>query len=98
MPVSIRITLAQQQTFELECGNQSRRLDRKDVEFLAATCDREYYGDGKADDGKWAPNLPQLTTLGRRLFDWLDGKEGWLRTGVADGEAIVLLDLAPTLQ
>ena len=98
MPVSIRITLAQQQTFELQCGNQSRRLDWKDVESLAATCDREYYGDGQADNGHWAPKLPQQAALGRRLFEWLDGPEGWLRTGLANGETTVLLDLAAPLQ
>jgi tetratricopeptide (TPR) repeat protein len=98
MPVSIRITLAQQQSFELQCGNQSRRLDWKDVESLAATADREYFGEGQAHDGHWAPSLPQLAALGRRLFQWLDGPEGWLRTGLTNGETTVLLDLAAPLQ
>ncbi len=35
MPVSIRIALAQQQSFDLFCGLQSRRVDWKEVEFLA---------------------------------------------------------------
>src|ERR1039457_6566573 len=94
MPVSIRIILAQQQSFELQCGNQSRRLDWKDVESLAATADREYFGDGQADDGDWAPSLPQLVALGRRLFQWLDGPEGWVRTGLTNGGNTVPLDLA----
>jgi tetratricopeptide (TPR) repeat protein len=98
MPISIRVTLAQQPTFELQCGNQSRRLDWKDVESLAATADREYYGDGQADNGDWAPALPQQAALGRRLFEWLDGPEGWLRTGLANGKTTVLLDLAAPLQ
>src|ERR1039457_3817740 len=98
MPVSIRITLAQQQSFELQCGNQSRPVDRKDIESLAATADREYFGDGQAHDGHWAPSLPQLAAPGRRLFQWLDGPEGWLRTGLTNGETTVLLDLAAPLQ
>ena len=98
MPVSIRITLAQQQSFELQCGNQSRPVDWKDVESLATTADREYFGEGQAHDGDWAPSLPQLAALGRRLFQWLDGPEGWLRTGLTNGETTVLLDLAAPLQ
>jgi hypothetical protein len=52
MPVSIRITLAQQQSFELHRRSQSRRVDWKAVESLADTADREYFAD--------APKLPQL--------------------------------------
>ncbi|HLM98400.1 MAG TPA: tetratricopeptide repeat protein [Bryobacteraceae bacterium] len=98
MPVSIRIALAQQQSFDLFCGPQSRRVDWKEVEFLAATADREYFGDAQADDDHWAPRFPQLTALGRSLFDWLDGPEGWLRAGLANGETTVLLDLAAPLE
>src|ERR1017187_8601911 len=62
MPVSIRITLAQQQSFELQCGNQSRPVDWKDVESLATTADREYFGDGQAHDGHLGS---QLAATGR---------------------------------
>jgi hypothetical protein len=41
--------------------------------------------------------LPQPAALGRRLYQWLDGPEGWLRTGLANGETTVL-DLAASLQ
>src|ERR1035441_1168948 len=98
MPVSICIALAQQQSFELRYGNQSRSVDWKAVESLAATADREYFGDAQANDGRWAPKLPQLTALGRSLFQWLDGPEGWLRAGLSNGETTVLLDLAAPLQ
>jgi len=98
MPVSIRIALAQQQSFELFCGPQSRRVDWKEVESLAATADREYFGDAQADDDHWTPRFPQLTALGRSLFDWLDGPQGWLRSGLANGETTVLLDLAAPLE
>ena len=91
MPVHIRIALAQQQSFELHCGNRSRPVDRTEIESLADTADREYFGDD-------APTFAQLTALGRRLFQWLDGAEGWLRTGLTNGETAVLLDLAAPLQ
>ena len=98
MPVSIRIALAQQQSFELICGNQSRRVDRKEIESLAAAADRDYFGDAHANDVRWAPKFPQLTALGQRLYHWLDGNEGWLRTGLTNGETTVVLDLAGPLQ
>jgi len=85
MPVSIRIALAQQQSFDLFCGNQSRRVDRKEIESLAAVADGDHI-------------LPQLIALGQRLDKWLDGNEGWLRTGLTGGESVVLLDLAAPLQ
>jgi hypothetical protein len=84
MPVCIRIALAQQQSFELHCGNHCRRVDWKEVEVLAATADREYFGDDRANDDHWEPKLPQLTALGRSLFQWLDGPEGWLSAGLTN--------------
>jgi len=98
MPVSIRIALAQQQSFELHCGNRSRPVGWKEIERLAATADREYFGDDQANDDDWAPKFPQLTALGRSLFQWLDGPEGWLRAGLTNGETTVVLDLAAPLQ
>ncbi len=98
MPVTIRISLAQQQTFELTCGPQSRPVDWKTVESLAATADRDYFGDQHAGDIYWAPKLPQLIAQGRSLYEWLDGPQGWLRTGLVNGETALLLDLAEPLQ
>ncbi len=98
MPVTIRISLAQQQTFELTCATQSRRVDWKAVESLAAAADRDYFGDQHAGDIHWAPKLPQLIALGRGLYEWLDGPQGWLCTGLVNGETALLLDLAEPLQ
>src|ERR1022692_1662773 len=98
MPVSIRIALAQQQSFELTCGGQSRRVDWKEIESLTNAADRDYFGIAYAHDPRWAPKFPQLTALGRTLFQWLDGPEGWLRAGLTNGETAVLLDLAAPLQ
>jgi len=97
VPVSIRIALAQQHSFELHCGNRSRPADRKEIESLAANSDREYSGDGQTQ-GDWAPDLPRLIALGRKLYQLLDGPEGWLRTGLTDGETTLLLDLSAPLQ
>src|ERR1017187_9561958 len=98
MPVSIRIALAQQQSYELTCGSQSRRVEWKEIESLANAADRDYFGIAYAHDPRWAPQFPQLTALGRSLYQWLDGPEGWLRTGLTNGETALLLDLAAPLQ
>lgn len=90
MPLTIRIALAQQHSFELHCGTQSRPVSSKDIESLAETAGRDYFAA--------APKFPQLTALGRSLYRWLDGKEGWLRAGLANGETTVLLDLAAPLE
>jgi hypothetical protein len=84
MPVSIRFALADRHSFELLCGDQSRRVDRKEIESLAAAADGDHL-------------LPQLIALGQSLYKWLDGNEGWLRTGLTRGETVVLLDLAAPL-
>lgn len=98
MAVSIRIFLAREQSFELWCGNRFRSVDRKEVEALVASADRDYFGDGHAGNGHWAPKFPQLIALGRSLFQWLDGPDGWLRAGLVNEETTVLLDLAAPLQ
>jgi hypothetical protein len=73
-------------------------VDPAEIEGLAAAAERDYYGDHPENGDAWAPGLPGLTALGRRLFEWLDGAEGWLRAGFAAGETTVLLDLAGPLQ
>ncbi len=98
MSVSIRIALGQQQSFELHYLNKSRRVDWKEVESLATTADREYFGEGQASGARWAPKFVELTALGRSLYQWLDGPEGWLRSGLINGETTVLLDLSAPLQ
>jgi tetratricopeptide (TPR) repeat protein len=90
MPLSIRITLGQQQTFDLQCGTQSRRVNIPEIESLITGADRDYFSD---------PSTPQkLIALGRRLYQWLDGPEGWLRAGLTNRETVLLLDLATPLE
>lgn len=68
MPLSIRVALAQQNSFELHCGRDSCPLDWKEVESLATTAGREYFGDDQSPNANWAPKFPQLTGLGRSLY------------------------------
>ena len=98
MPVTITLALAQQQSFDLRCGTNSRRVDWKEVESLTDAADRDYFGITHAHDPLWTPSVPQLTALGRRLYQWLDGPEAWLRAGLTNRETTLLLDLVPALQ
>src|SRR5437667_8226286 len=91
MPLHIRFSLAQEQSFDLHCANQSRRLDGTEVAALAATAERDYFADNKHT---WPSKLSQLIALGRALYQWLDGPQGWLREGLRNGETTLLLDLA----
>ncbi len=68
MSLTIRIALARQDTFELHCGPRSRPVDRAQTEALAATADRDYFGDGQPDPITWAPRLPDLIALGKSLY------------------------------
>jgi tetratricopeptide (TPR) repeat protein len=88
--VTIRIALAQQGSFELHFGDKFRRVDWKEVESLADAADRDYFAG--------APALPKLTALGRSLYQWLDGPDGWLRAGPGGADTAVILDLAAPLQ
>jgi hypothetical protein len=67
-------------------------VEWKEVESLATTADREYFGDDQSD-ADLDPGFPQLTPLGSQLFDWLDDPEGWLRAGLAND---VMLCVWPT--
>jgi hypothetical protein len=91
MPLHIRFSLAQGQSFDLHCANVSRRLDGSEVAALAATAEHDYFAD---DKHTWPAKLPQLIDLGRALHQWLDGPQGWLRSGLRNGETTLLLDLA----
>ncbi|MEH2455601.1 hypothetical protein [Nostoc sp.] len=74
MPLNFTFALSQQQTFELRCDYGSRRLDKTALVTLIDLCEQNYYPQQK-------DSLPYLTQLGRQLYQWLDGNEGWLMKG-----------------
>ncbi|QHG15571.1 tetratricopeptide repeat protein [Nostoc sp. ATCC 53789] len=90
MPLNFAFALSQQQTFELRCDYGSRRLDKAQLAELIDLCEQNYYAQQK-------DYLPYLTQLGRQLYQWLDGKEGWLRRALDEAdEQTILLDLIKT--
>ncbi|MEH1913561.1 tetratricopeptide repeat protein [Nostoc sp.] len=90
MPLNFTFALSQQQTFELRCDYGSRRLDKTELAALIDLCEQNYYAQQK-------DYLPYLTQLGRQLYQWLDGKEGWLRRALDEAdEQTINLDLIKT--
>ncbi|MDF5731961.1 MAG: tetratricopeptide repeat protein [Rhizonema sp. PD38] len=90
MSLNFTFVLSQQQTFELRCDYGSRRLDKSELVALIDLCEQNYYAQQK-------DHLPHLTQLGRQLYQWLDGKEGWLRKALDEAdEQTILLDLIRT--
>ncbi|MEH2260323.1 tetratricopeptide repeat protein [Nostoc sp.] len=90
MPLNFTFALSQQQTFELRCDYGSRRLDKTELAALIDLCEQNYYAQQR-------DHLPYLTQLGRQLYQWLDGKEGWLRRALDEAdEQTILLDLIKT--
>ncbi|WP_298904824.1 tetratricopeptide repeat protein [uncultured Nostoc sp.] len=90
MPLNFTFALSQQQTFELRCNYGSRRLDKTELAALIDLCKQNYYAQQR-------DSLPYLTQLGRQLYQWLDGKEGWLRRALDEAdEQTILLDLIKT--
>lgn len=89
MPFSFTFALGQSQTFELRCDYGTRRLDTEALEALINQCEENYYsGD--------CNHLTQLEQIGRELYQWLDGKEGWLRQALESGDGRIYLDLIQT--
>ncbi|MEA5623298.1 CHAT domain-containing protein, partial [Nostoc sp. UHCC 0251] len=90
MPLNFTFALSQQQTFELRCNYGSRRLDKTELAALIDLCEQNYYP-------RRTDNLHDLEQLGRRLYQWLDGNEGWLRRALNEAdEQTILLDLIQT--
>ncbi|MDZ7950051.1 tetratricopeptide repeat protein [Nostoc sp. DedQUE09] len=90
MPLNFAFALSQQQTFELRCDYGSRRLDKTELAALIDLCEQNYYAQQR-------DRLPYLTQLGRQLYQWLDGKEGWLRKSLDEAdEQTIYLDLIQT--
>ncbi|MDZ8030520.1 tetratricopeptide repeat protein [Nostoc sp. DedSLP04] len=90
MPLNFAFALSQQQAFELRCDYGSRRLDKTELAALIDLCEQNYYAQQR-------DRLPYLTQLGRQLYQWLDGKEGWLRKSLDEAdEQTIYLDLIQT--
>ncbi|MEH1968710.1 CHAT domain-containing protein [Nostoc sp.] len=90
MPLNFTFALSQQQTFELRCDYGSRRLDKTELAALIDLSEQNYYAQQQ-------DHLPYLTQLGRQLYQWLDGKEGWLRKALNEtDEQTINLDLIKT--
>ncbi|WP_029635403.1 MULTISPECIES: hypothetical protein [Nostocales] len=90
MAVTFTFALSQQQTFELRCDYGSRRLDKVELLALIEQCEENYYS-------KESDRLSYLTEIGRQLYSWLDGKEGWLRKSLDEtDEQTIYLDLIQT--
>jgi hypothetical protein len=90
MPLTFSFALSQQQTFELRCDYGSRRLDKVELVALIDLCEQNYYAQQR-------DRLPLLIQIGRQLYQWLDGKEGWLRRALDEAEEqTIYLDLIQT--
>ncbi|MBC1222029.1 tetratricopeptide repeat protein [Nostoc sp. UCD121] len=94
MPLNFTFALSQQQTFELRCDYGSRRLDKTELAALIDLCEQNYYAQG-TQDAQRRESL--LQDLGRQLYQWLDGKEGWLKKALDEAdEQTINLDLIQT--
>ncbi|BAZ40614.1 TPR repeat-containing protein [Calothrix sp. NIES-4101] len=90
MSLTFTFALSQNQTFELRCNYGTRRLDTNALAALINLCEEQYYTQ---DFDRPA----QLQNIGRELYQWLDGKEGWLRRGLEESdEQQIYLDLIQT--
>ncbi|MBW4659571.1 MAG: tetratricopeptide repeat protein [Drouetiella hepatica Uher 2000/2452] len=75
-----------QQNFELRYSDRSRRLSTPELVDWIEQCEQNYYS-GRPKDGYGRDrDVPEaLVKLGRSLYRWLDGDEGWLRAALATG-------------
>ncbi len=90
MPLTFAFALSQNQTFELRCNRATRYLDTSALERLINLCEENYYTQD-------FDNHTQLKNIGRELYQWLDGKEGWLRSALEDdSDCKIYLDLIQT--
>jgi len=73
MPLTFTFALSQQR-FELRFNSRTRALPPAELIALIEQCETSYYS------GKDRDVPEELVALGRRLYQWLDGDEGWLRS------------------
>jgi len=94
MPLTLTFALGQNQTFELRCHGGVRPLPLPELSSVMESCDSVYYPQSALQK----PNSrPDLMRLGRELYRWLDGKEGWLRRAFeAESDPTLVLDLIQT--
>ncbi|MFH7025068.1 MAG: tetratricopeptide repeat protein [Heteroscytonema crispum UTEX LB 1556] len=89
MPLNFTFALGQRETFELRCDRASRPLDKAQLLALIELCEQNYYSNKN--------DVSDITDLGRQLYQWLDGKEGWLRGSLNNGDELTIyLDLIQT--
>jgi tetratricopeptide (TPR) repeat protein len=89
--LTFTFALIQQQNFELQCKYGDRRLDKKALAELIDRCEQNYYADKKRH------NPTDLIELGKQLYRWLDGQEGWLRQALNESDQqTIYLDLIQT--
>ncbi|MEH1927411.1 CHAT domain-containing protein [Nostoc sp.] len=89
MPLNLTFALNQQQTFELRFHNVSRPLDKAELAALIDLCEQNYYTQQTLA-------LTDLTQLGRKLYQYLDGNEGWLRKSLNEADQTIYLNLIQT--
>jgi hypothetical protein len=89
MPLTFTFALSQNQTFELRCNNGTRSLNTTELATLIDLCEKEYYN-------QYFDDRYQLKNIGSKLYQWLDGKEGWLRQGLENSDRKIYLDLIQT--
>ncbi len=89
MALTFRFDLSQQQ-FELGCDRGRRRLMSADLLVLIEKCEQQYYSGRPRNYWQEPYDLPAaMVALGRRLYSWLDGDEGWLRAVQAAVQAMI---------
>lgn len=90
MSLTLTFALSQNQAFELRCSHGTRRLDTAAMTALINLCEEKYYNQD-------FDSLSELKKIGRELYQWLDGKEGWLRRRLEDDDdRKIYLDLIQT--
>jgi tetratricopeptide (TPR) repeat protein len=99
MPTTFTFDLSQQH-FELRCERGTRRLSSPELLDLIQQCEQHYYSGRPTDWYGRQRDVPtELVNLGRRLYHWLDGDEGWLRAILATGQPqTIAFDLTYSLE
>jgi hypothetical protein len=89
--LTVALSLVADRQVELRCGAQYRQITATELEELVAVCNRIYYASGLRRD-----QPEQLVALGQRLYKWLDGADGWLRSRLGQGRQAIHFDLTQT--